>query len=162
MFWAIQHARKKKRVQNSLHFLGLSPGIPLERAYSAHHPLPPQTLQLHNGFLQNRQHNKIAGHKLQHCILKITTSFFSWYNKSCWLPVKKCWCQKNLRGVSHGSYVFCIFRWSITMSSFFIVRYVLQILWREGFLLPPLPHLWAAPKLPILNRVNEKLHSCVV
>ena len=33
----------------------------------------------------------------------------SWYSKICWSPVKKCWCQQNLRGVSLDSYIFCIF-----------------------------------------------------
>ena len=30
----------------------------------------------------------------------------SWYNKICWFPVKKCWCQQNAEGVSHDSYIF--------------------------------------------------------
>ena len=38
------------------------------------------------------------------------------------------------------------------MSSFIIVRYLLQVLGRWGFFAPP--HLWAAPKRSILNKVE--------
>ena len=33
----------------------------------------------------------------------------SWYNKICWFPVKKCWCQQKSGGVSRDSYIFWIF-----------------------------------------------------
>ena len=30
----------------------------------------------------------------------------SWYNESCWFPVKKCWCHQNSRDVSRNLYDF--------------------------------------------------------
>ena len=76
----------------------------------------------------------------------------SWYNKICWSPVKKCWCQQKSGGVSRDSYNFLIFfREGITVPSFIILRYLWQILGRGPFW-PP--HPWAAPKMPILNRVK--------
>ena len=30
----------------------------------------------------------------------------SWYNKICWFPLNKCWCQQILGGVSRDSYIF--------------------------------------------------------
>ena len=33
----------------------------------------------------------------------------SWYSKSCWFPVRKCWFQQNSWGVSHDLYIFWIF-----------------------------------------------------
>ena len=76
----------------------------------------------------------------------------SWYNKICWFPVKKCWYQQNSR-VCHVIHIF--FGSSlgkVQLPSFIIVRYVWQIIGRWG--LPP--HPWAAPKMPILNRVKIK------
>ena len=46
------------------------------------------------------------------------------------------------------------------MPKFIIVGYVWQILGRGAFLPPT--HLWAAPKKPILNRVNHSSHSCFI
>ena len=80
----------------------------------------------------------------------------SWNRKICWFLMKKCWCQQNSIGVSRDSYSFLIFlRSCMTVPSFIIVGYVWQIL-RTGAFCPPLPvYPWAAPKKPILNRVNE-------
>ena len=77
----------------------------------------------------------------------------SWYYKICWFPVKKCWCQQNSECVSRDSYIFRIFfRQGITVPIFIIVGYLWQILGREGLFAP---HPWAAPKMPILNRVKN-------
>ena len=71
----------------------------------------------------------------------------SWYSKICWFLVNKYWCQQNSSGVSRDSYIFWIFfRWGTTVPSFIIVGYVWRII---------LPHPWAAPKRPILNRVKN-------
>ena len=32
----------------------------------------------------------------------------SWYNKICWFPAKKYWCQQNSEAVSRDSYIFWI------------------------------------------------------
>ena len=56
----------------------------------------------------------------------------SWCSKICWFPVKKCWFQQNSRDVSRDLYIFWIFK-------------------------KPTPHPWAAPKTPILNRVEIKV-----
>ena len=65
---------------------------------------------------------------------------------------KKCWCQQSSMGVSHDSYIFLIFfRQGLTVPSFIIVGYVWQILGRGPFCSP---HLWAALKKRILNRVK--------
>ena len=79
----------------------------------------------------------------------------SWYSKSCWFPVRKCWYQQNSRGVSRDSYIFWIFLGlCITVPRFITVGYVWQILGR-GAIFPLLPpHPWAALKKPILNRVK--------
>ena len=70
----------------------------------------------------------------------------SWYNKICWFPVKKRWCQQNLGGVSRDSYVFWIFfREGITVPGFIIVRYVWQILGRRAPFCP-LPPIREQPR----------------
>ena len=35
--------------------------------------------------------------------------YISWYSKSCWFPMKKCWCQQNSWSVSRDLYIFVIF-----------------------------------------------------
>ena len=84
----------------------------------------------------------------------------SWYNKICWFSVKKWWFQQNSGGASRDSYVFWIFfRYGIIVPSFITVGYLWQILGRGALFAPP-PHPWAAPKMPILNRVkNSFLNS---
>ena len=62
----------------------------------------------------------------------------SWYNKSCWFPMKKCWYQQNSLSVSHDSYV----SWTLCMIDF-----------RKRGLSPQ--HPWAALKRPILNRLSN-------
>ena len=81
----------------------------------------------------------------------------SWYSKICQFPIKKCWYQQNSRGLSRDSYSFWIFfRQGITVPSLIIVGYACQILER-GAPPPPPPYPWAAPKKPILNRVNIQI-----
>ena len=77
----------------------------------------------------------------------------SWYSKICWFLVKKCWYQKNSRGVSRDSYNFLtFFKLGITVPGSIIVGYVWQILWRRAFLAS---HPWTDPKKPILNWVKK-------
>ena len=84
----------------------------------------------------------------------------SWYTKICWFPVKKCCCQQNSRGVTCDSYVFCIFfKQDIHYCRICVTNF--RDDWRQkgsplcAFLPPsPLPRLWAAHKMPILNRVK--------
>ena len=67
----------------------------------------------------------------------------SWYYKICWSPVKKRWCQQNSRGVSRDSYIFWIyFMEGITVPSFIIAGYVLQILGRGSLFAPLPPPIW--------------------
>ena len=83
--------------------------------------------------------------------MESSSAFFYWYNKSCWFPMKKCWCQKNWRRV-----IWFIYFWSslgrIIVQSFITLGFMWQILIRYTFLVP---NLWGAPKRPILNRVKD-------
>ena len=84
--------------------------------------------------------------------------WISWYSKTCWLAVKKYWCQQNSGGVSRDSYTFLIFfRKGITVQSFILVRYVWQILGGGDFLPPPPPHPWAARKGPSWIGLKQNL-----
>ena len=70
----------------------------------------------------------------------------SWYSKIRWISLKNCWCQQNSMGVSRDSYIFWFFfRQGVTVPSFIILGYVLQILGKETFC-PPYPS--AVPKNP--------------
>ena len=75
----------------------------------------------------------------------------SWYSKICWFPVKNCWCQRNSRGVSRDSnncvkFHHCRIR---------VTDFKEEVsFWY--------PHPWAAPKKPILTRVNLYLFCCGV
>ena len=63
----------------------------------------------------------------------------SWYRKISWFPMKNYWCQQNSKGVSRDSYIFWVFfRLGIAVTSFIIVGYVWQILWREALLVAPI------------------------
>ena len=53
--------------------------------------------------------------------------------KSCWFPLKKCWCQQNLWCAWRDLYVLWIFfRKGTVVSSFNIAGYVWQILEKKG------------------------------
>ena len=70
--------------------------------------------------------------------------------------MKKPWYHQNSGCVPPDSYISCIFfRWGITVLSLIIVGYVWEILGREAFW-HALPHPWAAPKKPVLNRVKSE------
>ena len=61
----------------------------------------------------------------------------SWYCKTWWFSVKKCWCQLHSRGVSRDLYAFYIFfRLGRTVLSIVIVGYAWEIL-GSAFLPPP-------------------------
>ena len=81
-----------------------------------------------------------------------------WYSKICWFPMKNCWCQHDARDVSRDSYIFWLFfRQGITAKFHQCRMCVTDFTERRAFLPPPpplLPHPWAAPKKPILDRVN--------
>ena len=63
----------------------------------------------------------------------------SWYNKICWFPVKKGWCQQNSEGVSRDSYIFWIFfRQGITVPILIVAGYVWQILGSGGLFASPI------------------------
>ena len=109
----------------------------------------------HQNYNQKKTQEKIK--ELEVMYQNAIYIFISWYNKICWFPVKKCWCQQNLGGVSRDWYIFWIFfRYSVTVPSFIIAGHVWQILGRRAFL-PP--HPWAGPKMSILNKVNAFLFA---
>ena len=39
--------------------------------------------------------------RIRNYVLKLSIDVFLVYNKSCWFPVKKCWCQHNSWSVLH-------------------------------------------------------------
>ena len=70
----------------------------------------------------------------------------SWYSKTSWFPVKKCWCQQNSRLVSRDSYIFLDLLWvRYNCVKFHHCKSILHL------------HPWAAPKRPILKRVNTEI-----
>ena len=65
-------------------------------------------------FCQNRNYFKRL--VIRFIIKKLAIMYYnaiyiciSWYNRSCWFPVKKCWCQQNSKGESHDLFIFWIF-----------------------------------------------------
>ena len=66
----------------------------------------------------------------------------------------------EFKALSRDLYTLWIcYREGISVPSFIIVGYMWQVLMRRD-LFNPSPHLWAAPKRPILNRVNIN-HRCL-
>ena len=72
--------------------------------------------------------------KLKELEILYQHAFVCWYSNICWFPMKKRWCQKNAWVVSRGSFIF-----GSSLGKAFC---------------PCLPHPWASPKRPILNRIN--------
>ena len=80
----------------------------------------------------------------------------SWYNKSCWFPVKKCWCWQYSRSVSRNLYTFWIFfRQGITVRFHQIRICVRDFRKRELFTVQP----WATPKRTILKRIKNPSYN---
>ena len=94
--------------------------------------------------------------RIRNYVSKWNLYFYFLIQQNCQFPVKKLWHQQNSGCVQPDSYIYCIFfRWGITVLSLIIVGYVWEILGRGTFW-HALPHLWAAPKKPILNSVNSE------
>ena len=85
-------------------------------------------------------------------VSKCNLHLYFWHNKSCWFPVKKCWCQQKSRSVWHELYI-CWIYFRYKCDKLHCCRICVTD-FRVGGLLAPHPR--ADTKRPILGRVKSK------